>query len=133
MEADVIPVNRLDRVDAIDGALGELSQFQATHGFYVHGLTLDGLMLPQGWRDRVVEVRDPVGTHGRTGLCLEAHDLAASKLAAFRDKDRNFVRVLLLERLVRRATLIRRVGQLPMAEEERNRRTQWVDLTIRAR
>jgi hypothetical protein len=130
MEADVVPVSRADRVDAIDGALGELSQFQATHGFYVHGLTLDSLKLPSGWKKRVIEVRDPVGTSGKRGLCLEAHDLAAAKLAAFRDKDRDFVRVLLIERLVAAPTLRKRIGALPVGEEERARRVQWVKLTF---
>ena len=37
IEADVQPKNRSDKVDAIDGALGELSYFHQTHGFYVHG------------------------------------------------------------------------------------------------
>jgi hypothetical protein len=129
MEADVVPVNRPDRVDAIDGALGELSQFAVAFGFYVHGLTLDGLILPDGWNDRVIEVRHPVGTHDKTGLCLEGHDLAASKLAAFRDKDRDFVRVLLLERLVAPGLLLERIGVLAIPEEERSRRAQWVRLT----
>jgi hypothetical protein len=130
MEADVIPVRRTDRVDHIDGALGELSRFSATHGFYVHGLTLDGLLLPGGWQDRVIEVRDPVGTRGKAGLCLEAHDLAASKLAAFRDKDRDFVRVLLLEHLVKPRTLQKRIKGLPIPGDERERRIQWVKLTM---
>jgi hypothetical protein len=130
MEADVIPVSRIDRVDEIDGSLGELSRFADTHGFYLHGLTLDGLRLPDGWKDRVIEVRDPVGTHGKAGLCLEAHDLAASKLAAFRDKDRDFVRVLLLERLVKPRTLLERIRKLPMPADEHERRIQWVKLTM---
>lgn len=38
MEVDVDPKNRPDKVDAIDGALGEGSRFHQTHGFYVHGV-----------------------------------------------------------------------------------------------
>lgn len=99
VEVDVAPRTKLDRVDAIDGSLGELSLFHQTFGFYVYGLPIAAACLPPGWRKRVIPVRDAVRTHGKTGLCLEGHDLAASKLAAFRDKDRDFVRVLLAERL----------------------------------
>lgn len=37
IEVDVQPKNRPEAVDYVDGALGELSQFHQTHGFYVHG------------------------------------------------------------------------------------------------
>jgi len=40
IEVDVQPKNRLEAVDYVDGALGELSQFHQTHGFYVHGISI---------------------------------------------------------------------------------------------
>jgi len=129
-EVDVAPVSRPDRADAIDGAIGELSQFHETHGFYVHGLSIEAATLPGGWRDRLVVVRGP-NTFGKTGLCLESHDLAASKLAAFRDKDRDFVRVLLVEKLIRGGVLRERIKTLEINEEERSRRDQWVQLIER--
>ena len=87
-EVDVAPRSRSERVDHIDGSLGEGSQFHTTFGFYVHGLSIEAAILPAYWHERVIAVRDR-GT-GKAGLCLEAHDLAASKLAAFRDKDKDF-------------------------------------------
>jgi hypothetical protein len=81
---------------ACDGSLGELSQFHQTHGFYVHGVSIEAATLPSGWEDRTVPVSDPVRTRGNVGHCLEAHDLSASKLAAYREKDRDFVRTLLV-------------------------------------
>jgi hypothetical protein len=65
------------------------------------------------------------------GLCVEAHDLAASKLFAFRDKDRDFVRVLLAERLIGPRKLIARIRLLPVEEETRLRLVRWVDLTAK--
>jgi hypothetical protein len=130
VEVDVAPVTRLDRIDAIDGALGELSRFHQTFGFYVHGLPIEAATLPDGWRGRLVPVRDDVLTRGTTGWCLEGHDLAASKLAAFREKDREFVRVLLTERMISPAVLIERIGTLDIPPEERERRCQWVTLTV---
>jgi len=131
VEVDVTPRTRMDRVDAIDGAIGELSVFHETHGFYVHGLPIEeAAKLPKGWRDRVVGVGSPETTGGKMGLCLEGHDLAASKLAAFREKDREFVLVLLKERLVKARTLLARIETLPLAHEERARRAEWVRLTV---
>ena len=129
VEVDLAPRTRLDRVDAIDGSLGELSLFHQTFGFYVHGLPITAACLPPGWRERVIPVRDEVGTNGKTGWCLEGHDLAASKLAAFREKDRDFVGVLLLERLIRAGVLVERLRALDLPADERERRLAWVRLT----
>jgi hypothetical protein len=130
-EVDVSPRRRVDRVDAIDGAIGELSTFHRAFGFYVHGLPIEAAKLPSGWKRRVVRVRDPVGTNGKTGLCLEAHDLAASKLAAFRDKDRSFVRVLLRDDLVKPNVLRTRIRSLPLSATQRARLDTWLEITAR--
>jgi hypothetical protein len=45
-EADVAPKNFPERADRIDAMLGELSLFHETHGFYVHGLSLEAATLP---------------------------------------------------------------------------------------
>jgi hypothetical protein len=110
-EADIAPVKAIDRVDLIDGSLGELSTFHTTYGFYVHGVPIDTAVLPTGWEKRAIEVRNE-NTSNYTGWCVEAHDLAASKLVAFRDKDRDFVRTLIVERLIDPSKLRRRLDQL---------------------
>jgi hypothetical protein len=112
-EADVAPVTAVDMADVIDAQLGELSAFHDAFGFYVHGLTIDAAVLPAGWRKRTIAVCNE-NTRGMTGWCLEAHDLAASKLVAFRDRDRDFVRVLILETLIRANILRRRLRELPV-------------------
>ena len=63
------------------------------------------------------------------GYCLEAHDLAASKLAANREKDLIFVTVLLDENLVDPATLLDRIEALPVPEEQQERMAAWVKIT----
>jgi hypothetical protein len=110
-EADIAPVKAIDMVDRIDGNLGELSAFHSTFGFYVHGVPIDTAVLPTGWEERAIEVRNE-NTRNYTGWCVEAHDLAVSKLAAFRDKDREFVRTLLVEKLIDPSKLCRRLDQL---------------------
>lgn len=131
IEVDVQPVNRPEAVDAIDGVLGELSTFHDTWGFYVHGLSIEAATLPPGWKARTVTVRtlDALGRVENRGLCLEAHDLAASKLFAYREKDRDFVRTLIVEGLVSADVLSERVGELVVDDEPKERMTRWVHLT----
>lgn len=131
IEVDVQPVNKPEAIDAIDGSLGELSLFHSTHGFYVHGVSLETASLPTGWEKRTVPVSDVVGTRGHTGHCLETYDLAASKLAAYRDKDRDFVRILLVEELVDPVTLKRRIDDLGLSEDHCSRLIAWVERTVR--
>lgn len=129
-EADVMPKNHPELADKVDGALGELSQFHDTYGFYVHGLSIKAARLPTGWKQRCVAINN-ANTNNHTGWCLEGHDLAVSKLAAFRDKDRAFVRVLLRERMVDRKKLIRRLGATRLRAELRERILAWVRVTCK--
>lgn len=94
------------------------------------GLSIDAAILPTGWQKRAIAVRND-NTRHKTGWCVEAHDLAASKLVAFREKDREFVRVLILENLIRPATLRRRLGELPdrpqVTERLQKAINGWID------
>ena len=130
IEVDVDPKNRPDLIDHIDGSLGEGSQFHETYGFYVHGVSIETATLPRGWQGRTTIVQNP-NTDNATGFCLEAHDLAASKLAAFRDKDREFARILLRERLIDQNRLVRLINLLPLPDDQRTRLREWVDGTAR--
>jgi hypothetical protein len=56
-------------------------------------------------------------TGGATGWCLEVHDLAASKLVAGREKDLDFVQVMLREKMLRPETLAERVASLPVPSD----------------
>lgn len=128
-EADIAPVHAVDKIDVIDASLGELSRFHIAHGFYVHGVGLEAAVLPTGWERRAIEVRNE-NTNDATGWCIEAHDLAVSKLVAWREKDRDFVRVLLAEELVSPRKLVLRIGQLPKhdraPEQHRETMRTWV-------
>lgn len=96
------------------------------HGFYLHGVPITkAAVLPDDWENRTIPIRNR-NTRGMTGLCLESHDLAASKLAAFRDKDRAFVRVLLAERMIQPRELIARIELLPVPPDTRSRLIAWV-------
>ena len=124
-EADIAPRNHPDRTDRIDGALGELSQFHQTFGFYVHGVPLETAVLPDGWQVRTVPVPGR-GPRPSTGFCLEGHDLAASKLVAYREKDQRFVRTMLAEGLIDADVLLERVRSLDVTDDKRERIGRWV-------
>jgi len=130
IEVDIAPKNHPDQVDRIDGALGELSQFHEAFGFYVHGVPITAAVLPDRWERRLIRVSNP-NTRGMVGLCVESHDLSASKLVAFREKDRDFVRVLLTEGMIRPKTLVSRVRHLPVSTAMKERLAEWVRRTER--
>ena len=130
IEVDMQPKNRPDKAGLVDGALGEMSQFHKTHDFYVHGLLIDGSAFPQGWEHRAKPVVGEISTRGKIGWCVEIHDLAASKLAAYREKDRDFVRTLLIEGMITAKILIERISLLKIDEELRDRLLQWIHYTI---
>ena len=117
IEADVYPRHAPERSDLVDGAIGELSQFHQTFGYYAHGVDPTTAILPARWADRLIRV-ETENTGGAIGWCLEAHDLAASKLAAGRDQDMRFVRVLLTDRLVNADQLVERIDALPIPIEQ---------------
>lgn len=133
-EADIAPVNAVDRVDVIDANLGELSPFHQAFGYYIHGVAIEAAVLPAGWQRRAIAVRN-ANTGNATGWCVEAHDLAASKLVAFREKDREFVRTLIAEELVVPRKLLLRIKQLPtsdrLPDELRATMVAWVKGIVR--
>lgn len=93
IEADAFPLHAPEKADLIDGTIGELSPFHEAHGYYAHGITNDTVTLAKGWQQRLVRLETPM-THGVVGLCLAPVDIAISKLAAAREKDLSFVKVM---------------------------------------
>lgn len=128
MEADILPLDdpTESKADDLDGAIGEGSSFNELHGFYVQGVGERTATLPTGWRDRLVSVKGE-GTNGRTGLCLEVHDLCISKLVANREKDRTFCSTLVRHRLVSVPTLRERLEITEIDEAVHTRITHWLD------
>ena len=98
IEADLFTFRNPSDADLIDGSIGEASPFHQTFGYYAHGVDEETAVLPAGWKDRLISIRNE-NTGGGTGLCLEVHDLAVSKLVAGREKDLSFIGGLLRHRL----------------------------------
>ena len=118
-EADIYPKNKPDRWELIDGAIGELSTFHDTFGYYAQGVERGVATLPDGWEQRLIPLSNPA-TRGATGLCLEVHDLLVSKYIANREKDRRYCRAAAQAGLASREILIERLGATDVDPEIRN-------------
>jgi len=105
-----------EKADLIDGAIGELSRFHETFGYYAQGVSVRTAFLPDGWQERLVTL-ETAATAPARGLCLEAHDCVVSKLIAGRPKDRDFAAALVRDRLVEPDALRRLVGSVPGLDE----------------
>lgn len=53
MEADVASGNHPEPGLPIEGSIGELSPLHKTAGFSVDGVDMGGIVLPEGWRERL--------------------------------------------------------------------------------
>jgi hypothetical protein len=115
IEVDIYPRHAPEKSDLIDGAIGELSAFHQMFGYYAHGVDETTATLPAGWKERLVPVHN-ANTGGATGWCLDVHDLAISKLVAGRERDLDFLQVLVRERMVDAHTVADRLGTLTLPE-----------------
>lgn len=128
LEADLTFLNDPDRAksDQVEAIIGELSGFHQENGYYAEGVHLDTATVPLGWRDRLI-TWDLESSSPATPHFLEPHDLAASKLAAYREKDRAFVGALLRAGMLDVATLRARLELLEAPETVITRCRGWLD------
>jgi hypothetical protein len=116
MEPDLYPKNRPERADLLDGSIGEGSPFHDLYGYYVHGVDERTAILPYGWQDRLVKVRNE-NTRGNTGWCLEPHDLVVAKAVAGREKDFRFLEASARHGFVERETLLARLAETAVGQD----------------
>lgn len=133
MEADVAFLDDPGEVksDAVDGAMGEGSQFHQAFGYYAQGVTRATAVLPEGWEGRAIRfVHRDCGD--AEALCPELHDLVVSKLVAGRDKDREYASALVEAGVIDPQTLRDRVGQLQVLQGIRRRVLGIIDRMSRS-
>ena len=130
MEVDLAYFDDPDdtKADTVDGAIGELSPFHATFGFYAQGVSVRTAVLPDGWRDRIIYWSTSM-TGTAQAAFLEPHDCVVSKLVAFREKDLSFAAALISAGLVDIDTVRDRVDRLPGTLDHRipNRLHAWLN------
>lgn len=131
LEADVYPKNHPERAELIDGALGELSMFHNTFGYYVDGVAETTATLPRGWADRLVAIRN-ANTLGKTGWCLDFHDLLIAKYVAGREKDRRYTEAAARHGLASESLLLERLAASDVPDELRERVRQAIGRDFRA-
>ncbi len=71
----------------------------------------DQLDEPSRWRERATIIRSDA-TAGVIGICPHPSDLAISKLAAWREKDREFLTALLRHHITTADEIESRLGEL---------------------
>lgn len=117
-----------EKADAVDGAIGELSRFHETFGYYGQGVSMTTAVLPDGWVADLVELEAAPGTRVRA---LGRHDCVVSKLVANREKDKVFATALIGAGIVDPDHLVERIKVLPRDIDEPRRRAliEWVRRT----
>jgi hypothetical protein len=118
-EVDLIAPKNMDRTAWLN-VIGVESPFHETFGYYVDPVDGKTPILPKGWKGRLVNL-PPGDTGGVKGLCLEPHDLAIAKYAAFREKDLIFTRELARRKIVSKEKLLALLEQTPVDEPLRER------------
>ena len=95
-EVDLYPAMHPERADLIDGAIGQLSTFHDTFGYYADGVGPDTAKMPADWMEfaKLYYIGDI------TVVSPDLHDVAVSKCVARRDKDADWVRALLRHRMI---------------------------------
>jgi hypothetical protein len=127
-EVDIYPLNNPGLADLIDGGIGEGSAFHETFTYYAQGVGPETAILPDGWQQRLIIIQNE-NTRSSKGLCLEPHDLAASKIVAGRDKDWAFVKEMIAQGVVQITILIERVKTLPITAEHKQSLIDWITAT----
>ena len=107
-EIDVCPVLHPEKSDLIEGAIGAVSSFEQTFGYYADGVGPETAVMSNNWRTRgklyyIGEV---------TVICPEVHDLAVSKCVAGRDKGADFIRALFRHSMIELPVMMEPIGLL---------------------
>ena len=118
-EVDLTASTHLDRTEWLN-VIGVDSPFHETYGYYADAVDMATATLPEGWKGRLVRLA-PGDTDGVRGLCLDPHDLAISKYAAFREKDLVFTRELARRAITSKDQLLRLLERTKMSDALRER------------
>jgi len=130
-DVDLYPLRAPELAEVIDSCIGELSPFHQQFTYYAQGVGPETSTLPQGWESRLVKIQNP-NTYDAIAYCLEPHDLAASKLAAHREKDLSFVATMLSHKIVDPAILADRIDLLPIPGDRIRQLKAWLSGTVAA-
>ena len=118
-EVDIVASKHSDRTEWLN-VIGLDSTFHETYGYYADPVDLGTATLPKGWKARLVRL-PPGDTEGVRALCLDPHDLAIAKYAAFREKDLIFTRELARRGILSKQQLLTLLEQTKMTDDLRGK------------
>ena len=119
IEADIMVPDSAEKTEIVEGAIGELSSFHNSFGYYAQGVDRTTSKLPDGWETRLVEICNE-NTNGISGLCLEIHDLIISKLYAGRKKDIEFFQATINLGMLSQETCVKRMNKTSMTADRKH-------------
>lgn len=120
-ELDLYPALHPERSELIDGAIGQLSMFHDTFGYYADGVGPETAVMPSDWM--TFAKLHYIGE--LTAVCHDLHDIAVSKCVAGRDKDAGWVRGVLRHRIITIDRLVERLQQLDASARPPGRLIAW--------
>ncbi len=120
-EIDLYPALNPEKAELIEGAIGAMSSFDQTFGYYADGVGPETAVMPDDWhtREQLYYIGDV------TVICPEVHDLAVSKCVAGRDKDADFIRALFRHAMIELPVMLGRIAQLDPVKHNLQHITQW--------
>lgn len=105
--------------ELIDGSIGQGSQFHDTFGYYGDGVSAATAKMPLDWRERAIEYAGPE-CPGVVAIVPEENDVALAKLAAWREKDRMWLRQGVKAGIVSIEIMTSRLDRMPEPNAEGN-------------
>ena len=120
-ELDLYPALNPAKADLIDGAIGAMSSFDETFGYHADGVGPETAVMPPDW-----ETRSQLFYVGEvTAICPEVHDLAVSKCVAAREKDADFIRILLRHQMIGIDLLLERISKVDAGKHPVQSIAEW--------
>jgi hypothetical protein len=120
-ELDGYPEDDPEKRLEIARKFGQGTAFEAEHGYYFDPISPSLPTLPDGWRDRLIEVRLSSGVQVKF---LEPNDAAVSKYARGEPKDRAWIREGLAASILSGATIEHRFRTTPFLDRAEHDRAK---------
>ncbi len=121
LDVDAYGKSDPSRIFALAPSLGQGSEFETQHGYYLDPISPGVATLPEGWEGRLVRIElEP----GLAAWFLEPNDAAVSKYARMEPRDREWIRAGLEAAILSLAIIESRFAQtdfLDAAESARAR------------